>query len=305
MKLRLRQIEVFHAVMMTGSVSDAARLLNVSQPAVSRIIAHTEDVLKLKLFHRRKGRLVPTSEGEKLYAPVKEFYHQALRIDEFAEGLASGQAGHLSVCASPSLSFKIIPRAIADLSRRMPMANFELYTKLIVDIPPEVLTRKADVAISIMPIELPNLTCTKLSTGRMICALPAGHSLCDKQEIGLRDLSEYPLVMHRAGVSFGQLIRKAFEQEKLDFMVHTTVLQTESACSLVEAGLGPAIIDEYTAASDYWPNIVFRPLKEEILLTPCVVFSAFDEPSMLAQRFIEVLSKTISSSRKSHDVLVG
>ena len=301
MKLRLRQIEVFHAVMLTGSVSDAARLLNVSQPAISRIIAHTEDLLKLKLFHRKKGRLVPTSEGEKLYGPVKEFYHQAMKIDEFAEGLASGQTGRLSVCASPSLSLSIVPRAIAELSHRMPMATFELYTKLILDIPPEVLTRKADVAISIMPIELPNLTCTKLATGRMICAVPAGHSLCDRQEIGLRDLSEHPLVMHRAGVSFGQLIRRAFEKANVDFMVHTTVLQTEAACSLVEAGLGPAIIDEFTAANDYWPNIVYRPLREEILLTPCAVFSAFDEPSMLAQRFIEVLSKTMSTSPKLWD----
>ena len=57
--MRLRHIEVFNAVMLTGSVSAAARLINVTQPAVSRILAHAELQLGFALFHRLKGRLVP------------------------------------------------------------------------------------------------------------------------------------------------------------------------------------------------------------------------------------------------------
>jgi len=55
--MRLRHIEVFNAVMLTGSVSAAARLINVTQPAVSRILAHAELQLGFPLFHRLKGRL--------------------------------------------------------------------------------------------------------------------------------------------------------------------------------------------------------------------------------------------------------
>ena len=55
MQLNLRQIEVFRAIMLTGSISGAAKLLNVSQPAVSRLIAYTESRVGLMLFERIKG----------------------------------------------------------------------------------------------------------------------------------------------------------------------------------------------------------------------------------------------------------
>ena len=57
MPLNLRQIEVFRAIMISGSISGAARLLSVSQPAISRLLAYTEDGLKLKLFERISGRV--------------------------------------------------------------------------------------------------------------------------------------------------------------------------------------------------------------------------------------------------------
>ncbi|CAJ3076526.1 LysR family transcriptional regulator [Burkholderia pseudomallei] len=63
MRLNLRQIEVFRAIMLTGSISGAAKLLHVSQPAVSRLISYAEQRLGLALFERIKGRLYPTPEA--------------------------------------------------------------------------------------------------------------------------------------------------------------------------------------------------------------------------------------------------
>ena len=62
--MNLRQIEVFRAVMITGSVSGAARLLHVSIPAVSRLLSHTETRLGFLLFERVKGRLHATAEAK-------------------------------------------------------------------------------------------------------------------------------------------------------------------------------------------------------------------------------------------------
>jgi DNA-binding transcriptional LysR family regulator len=66
--LSLRQIEVFHAVMLTGSLSEAGRMLFVTQPAVSRILASAENRLRYPLFERVKGRLHPTPEARRLFA---------------------------------------------------------------------------------------------------------------------------------------------------------------------------------------------------------------------------------------------
>jgi DNA-binding transcriptional LysR family regulator len=59
MKFRLRQMEVFRSVMLTRTITGAAKMLFISQPAVSRLISQTEESLGYKLFSRVKGKLVP------------------------------------------------------------------------------------------------------------------------------------------------------------------------------------------------------------------------------------------------------
>ena len=78
MKLNLRQIEVFRAIMLSGSISGASKLLFVSQPAVSRLIAYTEQRLGLMLFQRIKGRLYPTPEARRLFVEVTALYQNCL-----------------------------------------------------------------------------------------------------------------------------------------------------------------------------------------------------------------------------------
>ena len=69
--LNLRQIESFRSVMLPGSVVGAARLMSVTQPAVSRAVGLLELRIGYKLFERRGRRLVPTPEGEALYREIE------------------------------------------------------------------------------------------------------------------------------------------------------------------------------------------------------------------------------------------
>src|SRR3546814_15867250 len=68
--MNLRQMEVFHAIMQTGSVTAAARVLHVTQPAVSAVLKHCEEQLGLKLFERTGGRLQPTREAQALFPAI-------------------------------------------------------------------------------------------------------------------------------------------------------------------------------------------------------------------------------------------
>src|SRR5471032_3000145 len=87
MKLNLRQIEVFRAIMLSGSISGASKLLYVSQPAVSRLISYTEQRLGLMLFQRIKGRLYPTPEARRLFTEVNVVYQGVQRVNEVADDL--------------------------------------------------------------------------------------------------------------------------------------------------------------------------------------------------------------------------
>lgn len=95
--MNYRQIEVFHAVMETGSGTAAARVLNLSQPAVTKIVRHTESQLGFALFHRVKGRLVPTDHAVALQPDVERVFDEVLSVQQSIEDIRSARTGSLSI----------------------------------------------------------------------------------------------------------------------------------------------------------------------------------------------------------------
>ena len=96
--MRLRHIEVFNAVMLTGSVSAAARMINVTQPAVSRTLQHAEIQLGFQLFQRVGGRLKPTVEAQTLYPHIERLFSQLDEVQRLSASLKAGRGkGELRV----------------------------------------------------------------------------------------------------------------------------------------------------------------------------------------------------------------
>jgi DNA-binding transcriptional LysR family regulator len=290
MTFRLRQMEVFRAVMLTGSINGASKMLFISQPAVSRTISHTEQTLGYPLFNRTKGKLVPTPEGEALFREVDEFYQHAMRVSDFAADLAQGPAGTLNISSSPCLSYKIVPRAIACFVDRYPRIRVNYHTALMHTMAAEVLSNKVDLVISVLPLEHPHLKVQTFGHGRMVCVIPEGHELAAADSITFSDLASVPLITHNPSIQFGKLIESAFAAAGFTPAPRVHVLQTEIACSLVRAGAGLAIVDEYTAAGGPWSGIVIKPLAQEIPLAPSIARTVFDRLGTHADKFIEILT---------------
>ena len=95
--MRLRHIEVFHAVMQTGSVSKAAELLGISQPAASKVLGHAESALGFRLFERIKGRLRPTAEAAILFVEAEKIQHGMGQVRSLAENLQRRPEGRLHI----------------------------------------------------------------------------------------------------------------------------------------------------------------------------------------------------------------
>src|SRR5690606_37959550 len=149
MQFKLRHMEVFRAVMIAGSASGAARMLFISQPAVSRLLAHMEASLDVKLFHRTAGKLVPTAQAQLLLDEVNRVYDAALRVDSFVENLAKKASGTLKLACSPSLGLNLLPRLIGEFLERFPQVHVHFHTTLIQDVPMELLSGKIDMAVSV------------------------------------------------------------------------------------------------------------------------------------------------------------
>src|SRR5258706_13184742 len=135
--MNLRQIEVFRAVMVTGSTTDAARLLHVSQPGISRLIRHLDLRLGVDLFERRKGRLFATPEAHTLHDEIERVYRGVQHVRDVADHLRFGSHASLRVLASANIALQLVPQAIAQLIERFPRSRvfFEpLPTRQIVNL---------------------------------------------------------------------------------------------------------------------------------------------------------------------------
>jgi DNA-binding NarL/FixJ family response regulator len=110
--MNLRHIEIFHAVYINGSVSGAARALNISQPSVSKTLRHAESLLGFPLFQRTRGRLVATEDAHLLFSEVSEIQDRVHALREAGRNLKRGTAGTLRVSALPSLALAALPTAV-------------------------------------------------------------------------------------------------------------------------------------------------------------------------------------------------
>lgn len=295
--MNLRQIEVFRAVMLGGSVTNAARMLHVSQPGVSRMLAHVELQLGVSLFERSKGRLKPTPEATALHQEVEQVYRGVKRIDDCARDLKAGARLSLRVLASPSTGLDIVPRAISRLAGQFPAARIYMETVLVRDMVGLLVANEADIAISTLPIEHVLLASEPVGRWSLACVFPKGHALGRQRKANLRDILNERLISFSADTPQGRLIDDWRRAHKTPFRSQIEVRSGQVACALVASEAGVAIVDNLTAAA--WPDdrIDFRPLNRGPSFDVFAVRNAAVPSSRLADAFVRQAAVGFRQSR--------
>ncbi|MBS0344432.1 MAG: LysR family transcriptional regulator, partial [Proteobacteria bacterium] len=192
--MNLRQIEVFRAIMLAGSVTDAARLLHVSQPGVSRMLGHIELQLGLTLFERSRGKLRPTPEAQALFAEVERVYQGVQRVDERARDLRTGGGLTLRVLASPSTALEIVPKAVSALAQRFPTARIYMETQLVREMVAQLVRGEADIAVSTLPIDNALLTGEVVGHWSLACVFRRDHAFAGRRRVGMKDITGERLI---------------------------------------------------------------------------------------------------------------
>ena len=289
MKLNLRQIEVFRAIMLSGSISGASKLLYVSQPAVSRLISYTEQRLGLLLFQRIKGRLYPTPEARRLFEEVGAVYQSVQRVNEVAENLAENRIGQLRIASSPNLGQSLMPRAVAIFCARYPEVRIVLHTLIPSVMLQSLLTHEVELGVTYMPVTHPSLAVRPLYKNRIMAVVPLDHRLAGRAEITTEDLAGDRFVGYSSDIPFGQLVQQMFGNEEQRPQPRIEVQQAHVACAMVQAGVGVALVDEITISGPIWSKVVAIPVVP-VASAPVNVYHIELEPlSRLAQEFIAIL----------------
>jgi DNA-binding transcriptional LysR family regulator len=291
--MNLRQLEVFHAVYLHGTVSAAARSLNVSQPSVTKVLRHAEDSIGLPLFERARGRLIPTQDARALFGEVSEIQDRVRSLRQACHNMRLGRGSLLRISALPSLGLGAIPDAVAEFLRGHEDILFDLQTLHHDEMVRKLYERETDIAIS---YEVPP-------------AAPVGHQVIGEGElvvlyreqdfpdapsrIHLTDLREHKFISPVQSGPIGRMLSSELNQlgVVLDEVVSARTYYV--AAALVRAGVGMAIVDNFTAQASVAIGLASRPLQPAITFDINAVYMQDRPPTHTASEFLELLADVI------------
>jgi DNA-binding transcriptional LysR family regulator len=247
--INIREIEMFRAVMLEGSISAAARRLYVSQPSISKYIGNLESRLGLPLFVRSGGRLLPTPEARSFFDQIDRFFHGLSDLELFMKELGEHKQGSLVVAGLPLLSMTVLPDTIARFVRDRPDFSINLQTRGSAGIIEWVAARQVDlgVALDLAHLQDVDIDVEPLAELELFCALPPGHEFESKTEIRPLDLEGQNLISFshndRSQFQFDALL----DRHKVNPRRRIHVFWSSVAMQLVMRGVGIAMVDQITA----------------------------------------------------------
>lgn len=287
MLLGLRELEVFRAVMQEGSVTAAAALLRVSQPAVSKMLQQAEARLGFALFLRQGRRLRPSAEAMALFPETLNAFAALDLVQRLAGDLRAGRAGVLSVAAIPSLANSILPAALARFRAARPDVSVVLHAVQA----PEALRlmeqARVDVAAIIGPVGGADVQVVETCATELGCLMPEGHELAGRAALGPADLAPYPLISPGGQWPLGGLLGVAFADADVPLRIALEVPQATVAGALVREGAGIAVLDGFGLASARRDGaaLVVRPFRPRMLSVARLLRPRHRPPSRLAEAF--------------------
>ncbi len=292
--MTLRHIEVFYAVYQAGSVSGAARFLNVSQPSVSKVLRHAESRIGFTLFRVVKGRLVATDDAHILFNEARDLYAQVQSLNETTKNLRKGDDGHLRIAVLPSLGLDVAPAAVAAFLKKHPKVTFDIKTMHNEDMLRSLYERNSDLAVAYDAPRHSRLAEVKLSKGELVLLYRKGDLADPPDRLSPSMIGDRPLIRLTDEGTVGNLVTAQLE-ENMNASASISVQTYYVAAALVRHGVGLAIVDEFTARANLSQNLDFRPLVHTVGFNVYCIHLDDRPLSKLAKEFTKTLKDTLAS----------
>ncbi len=259
-----RQIEAFRAVILTGGITAAARLMNITQPAVSRLIRDLQADLDLRLFESRGGRLQATKEAHSLYKEVERSFVGLDRIAQAATDLRERRTGTLRVASLPALFNGLLPRFIGRFLVSRPdldLSLFGLASYLVLD---WVATGQCDVGFAELPLPHPTVVSERIGPFAAVAAVPTSHRLARKRKLVPMDFAGEPFIALSPFTQLRVRIDAVFDEHQVKRQLRIETPLSMVACPLVAAGAGLSIVDPFSAREFTDGGVTFLPFEPRI-----------------------------------------
>lgn len=246
-------LKTFYTLANERSFSSTARILCLTQPAVSHQIHIMEDYLKTRLFDRFKGDVSLTPAGEILYKyaqDILELYQQAERkISELTESIQD----RLVIGASTTIGQYLLPVILGKFKDCHSNVDVFLTNANTRDISAQLLNNLIDLGLVEGPVEHKDIIVEKFMEDELVVIVPAKHLWQDGGEIDIDEVRKEPIILREQGSGTRKAIEDTLSIADIrltDLNIKMELGSSESIKAAVEAGLGIAIISQWTVLKE-------------------------------------------------------
>lgn len=260
----LRQLEAFAAVVTTGSITAAGRLLNRSQPAITRLIQDLEADVRYALFTRNGPRVTPTEQGIQFYEEVESILASLQGIQKRSDEIARGDSRPLRIAATSALAAGLVPLGLANVQIAGAARNIQLRSVTPEQVVHAVLTGAADIGVASLPLEHRGVLVHWIGQSACVAALRDDDPLAQHDRLPLSACEGRPIVTMQNPYRLRRRLDHAFAQASVK---PTDLIETNSslnALTAVRAGLGISVLEPVTAYGTPLTGVTIRPIDADI-----------------------------------------
>lgn len=289
MKINPRQVEAFHKVILTGGITAAANMMNITQPAVSRLIRDFEYAIDLKLFDRDGRGLIPRDDAIKLYREVERLYLGLEHISRIADEIRHSKGSVLRIGSVAALSPLCVEHVLPPLIEEIADISLFLDIESTTHIMDVVTGNQYDVGFIFGKPDVKGLEAEMLATAKAVAVMSPRHPLAKQDVITAMDLTRFrPIIPGRKTP-----LREQLDQvmSRLDLYMNNPIeTSLNNCCIMAGNNLGIGIVDYITARS-HKSDIVLKPFTPDISIAYLAVFP----PQIPKSRLVEHITKEMKT----------
>lgn len=256
--MNLRHVELFRHIMRFGTLTQAAEIMAVSQPAASKMLSQLERSTGISLFERSKGRLRPTRDGELFFAEVQRTWEGIERLERMTKDISQMRLGRLNLGVKPALAGTLMPPLIARFRRKHENTTISLHSRSSERVVEWAIAGQIDLGITNAATPHPNVACRIIARIPGVCIVPEQHRLARREELHPEDFDGEDYVSIGT-VERSTIIEKAFDAAGVRLRIMVEAPMAHMTCSLVANGAGVAIVDEINARAFTGRGLVIKP----------------------------------------------
>lgn len=296
-----RHIEIFHAVMTTPNLTEAALLLNTSQPTISRELARLEHLLQFKLFDRVKGRLRPTAQGLRFFEEVERSYYGLDRIKNSAQTIRRFDNAQVSVICLPAFAQSLLPKVCQSFMKDYPEVSLTVIPQESPILEEWLSAQRYDFGLTEHLQTPPGTEQQTLGSLNEVCVLPCGHPLEHKLVLTPADFENQNFISLSLTDSYRQIIDAIFAQQQINRKMVMETHSASSICAMALKGIGISIVNPITALDFHQQSsgkLIIRPLSFSIPFTVSLIKPIHRPSSKLSDIFAQYLQTSFAQTER-------